>query len=96
MLTSCYYDNDTGERVSLRGKLEHLEICGNKLTDDTVFHLRSLTNLKCLKIDDNQRMTINALEHVADMRQLQSLSINKVTDAGRWIPRSGGLVTSAF
>jgi len=87
VLTSCF--NDAGERVSLRGRLERLELMGNGLGDDTVNHLRSMTSLRHLRLDGPQAMTPGALEHLLYMPYLESLSLDKMIDVDKITEKLG-------
>lgn len=78
MLTSIFKDGD--KRVSLRGQLRHLEISESKLGDEPIGYLKSLHDLERLVLDGSQSpkspSTPAALEHLAEMTQLKSISIN--------------------
>lgn len=87
MLTSCF--NDAGERVSLRNRLERLELMENGLGDDTVNHLRSMTSLRHLRLDGPQQMTPGALEHLHYMPHLESLSLDKMIDVDKITEKLG-------
>jgi len=87
VLTSVF--NDNGNRVSLRDRLERLELMETGLADDTVLHLRSLTSLRYLRLDDHQHMTPLALERVINLSHLEYLSLDKIIDPEKITERLG-------